>query len=185
VKLAGMVGVIALTLLAWPAASEPAPPAASAIALPDVMVGAVSISAVDAEQTANFYKAVFGMQEVRRIDARPQFLEIIMKPGSSAGEARKALLSAALIVVSRPAESSPGPADAPGWARVHAVLVVPFMAPVLERVRTHGGFVEVAPSVNTGSLESETDSEPGKTGSHVTAMIRDPGGNFVELLSRQ
>lgn len=167
----------ALSICAIPAlADTPSRP------MPDVTIAAVSINAVDAETTASFYKTVFGMQEVRRIDARPEFLEIIMKPGKTAEEAR-AQGGAALIVISRPEGTSSEPPSVKGWARAHVLLVVPDIAPILERTKANGGAVEVAPYVSKGSLQSEADPHPSPTGTHVDSMIRDPGGNFVELLS--
>ena len=157
---------------------------ASKAGLPAVTVAAVSVSAVDAEKTAAFYQAVFGMHEVRRIDARPDFLEIVMKPGKTAQEAR-GHDGAALIVISRPEGTSSEFPTVKGWARSHVVLVVPEMAPILERTKLNGGSVEVAPYTNKGSLQSETDPHPSQTGSHVDAMIKDPAGNFVELLSEK
>jgi catechol 2,3-dioxygenase-like lactoylglutathione lyase family enzyme len=170
-----------LLLLAAPAAAAAADadPTAS---LPSVTIAAVSISAVDVEKTAGFYEAVFGMQEVRRIDARPDFLEIIMKPGRTPEDARAAP-GAAFIVISRPQGTSSEFPNVQGWARAHAALVVPEMAPVIERTKDNGGSVEVAPYVGKGGLESETDAHPGGGGSHIDAMIKDPAGNFIELLS--
>jgi len=176
----GALLLAAPTLAATPPASGDG--GVSTASLPAVTVAAVSISAVDAERTADFYKAVFGMQEVRRIDARPNFLEIVMKPGK-APEAARAQEGPALIVISRQEGTSSEFPSVKGWARSHVVLVVPDIAPVLERTKANGGLVEIAPYTSKGSLQSETDTHPSQSGSHVDSMIRDPGGNYVELLS--
>lgn len=175
IRFAAVVG--ALATCAAPALAET--PTAN---LAPVTIAAVSINAVDAEKTASFYKAVFGMQEVRRIDARPDFLEIILKPGKSSEDAR-AQTGPALIVISRPEGTTSEWPSVKGWARAHLVLVVPDIAPILERAKANGGFVEVAPYTSKGSLQSEADSHPSQSGSHVDSMIKDSGGNFVELLS--
>jgi hypothetical protein len=62
-------------------------------------------------------------------------------------------------------------------------LVVAEMAPVLARAAQEGGFVAVEATSAQGSLQSEVEVHPGATGSHVDAMIKDPAGNFVELLA--
>jgi catechol 2,3-dioxygenase-like lactoylglutathione lyase family enzyme len=157
------------------AAAEPSP-------IPPVTIGAASIGAVDVERDARFYEAVFGLQEIRRIDDRPQFLEIVLKPGSDATAARTAP-GAALILISHPASATADLPGLQGWARAHLLLVVPEMGPVLSRTTANGGSVAIAPTTAKGSLESEVQAHPGGAGTHVDAMIEDPEGNFVELLA--
>jgi len=170
----GTVMAAAAILLASSAAAEPT--------MPPVSVGAASIGAVDVERTATFYEAVFGFAQIRRIDARPQFLEVVLKPGADADAARAAS-GAALIIISHPASAQSDPPGLQGWARAHLLLVVPEMAPVLTRTTANGGSVAIAPSVAQGSLESEVQAHPDKVGTHVDAMIEDSAGNFVELLA--
>ena len=165
--------VCATTAVAAPEATPP---------LPSVTIGAASIGAVDVEQNARFYEAVFGFQEIRRIDARPQFLEIVLKPGADVAAARVGA-GPALILISHPASATADLPGLQGWARAHLLLVVPEMAPVLARATAQGGSVAIAPSVAKGSLESEVQAHPGGAGTHVDAMIEDPAGNFVELLA--
>jgi len=105
-----------------------------------------------------------------------------MKPGQSPDDAR-AQAGPALIVISRPEGTSSESPSVKGWARAHVVLVVPDIAPILERAKANGGSVEVAPYTSKGSLQSEADPHPSQAGSHVDSVIKDPGGNFVELLS--
>ena len=169
-------GLAALLLIgASAAASEPSP-------APLAAIGAASIGAVDVERAARFYEAVFGLKEIRRIDARPQFLEIVLKPGTDATMARAAP-GAALILISHPASTTADLPGLQGWARAHLLLVVPEMGPVLSRTTANGGSVAIAPSIAKGSLESEVQAHPGGSGTHVDAMIEDPEGNFVELLA--
>ena len=156
--------------------------APEAAPLPSVNVGAASIGAVDVEKDARFYEGVFGFQEIRRINSRPEFLEIVLKPGADVAAAR-AGAGAALILISHPASATGELPGLQGWARAHLLLVVPEMAPVLARARAQGGLVAIAPSVAKGSLESEVQAHPGGAGTHVDAMIEDPAGNFVELLA--
>ncbi|MGH6957673.1 MAG: VOC family protein [Caulobacteraceae bacterium] len=147
-----------------------------------VTVGAASIGAVDVEKAAAFYETVFGFSEIRRIDARPQFLEIVLKPGADGASARSAA-GAALIIISHPASVRSDQSGLTGWARAHLLLIVPQMEPVLARTVANGGSVAIKPSVAKGSLDSEVDAHPGGVGTHVDAMIEDPAGNFVELLA--
>lgn len=176
------IAFIATTLamigsVAGQAATEPpAPPIAP------VTVGAASIGAVDVEQDARFYETVFGFVEIRRIDARPQFFEIVLKPGADAATARAAG-GAALIIISHPASTSAEIPGLQGWARAHLLLIVPEMAPVLARASKAGGSVAITSTVAKGSLESEVEAHPESVGTHVDAMVEDPAGNFVELLS--
>jgi predicted enzyme related to lactoylglutathione lyase len=165
---------VAASLVASVAAAEPA--------MAPVSVGAASIGAVDVERTAAFYEAVFGFSQIRRIDARPQFLEIVLKPGADAAAARAAP-GAALIIISHPASVQGDLPGLQGWARAHLLLTVPEMAPVIARTTANGGSVAIAPSVAKGSLESEVQAHPDSAGTHVDAMIEDPAGNFVELLA--
>ena len=136
----------AVSLLAQGAGAQPA--------TPPVTVGAASIGAVNVERTANFYETVFGFAEIRRIDARPQFLEVVLKPGTDATAARAAP-GAALIIISHPVSAQTDLPALRGWARAHLLLVVPEMATVLDRTIANGGSVAIAPSVAQGSLESE------------------------------
>ncbi|MGH6985256.1 MAG: VOC family protein [Caulobacteraceae bacterium] len=127
---AGLAGVL---LAGWAGAQD-----RPAALLPRAAIGAASIGAVDVERDARFYEDVFGFKEIRRIDARPQFLEIVLKPGADAAAARAAP-GAALILISHPAGAATDRPGLQGWARAHLLLVVPEMAPVLASVRAHGG----------------------------------------------
>jgi catechol 2,3-dioxygenase-like lactoylglutathione lyase family enzyme len=171
---------IAIPVVLGLLAAAPAVPAP----LPSVTIGAASIGAVDVERDAKFYEAVFGFAEVRRIDARPDYLEIVLKPGADAAAARAAI-GPALIVISHPASVSTDLPGLKGWARAHMLLVVPEVGPVLARVTANGGSVAIAPYVAKGSLDSETAVRPSAAGTHVDALIEDPAGNFVELLAAQ
>ncbi|MBV8682822.1 MAG: VOC family protein, partial [Caulobacteraceae bacterium] len=51
-------------------------------------VAAASLTAPDVERAARFYESVFGFSEIRRIDARAEFLEIVLKPGATSSAAR-------------------------------------------------------------------------------------------------
>lgn len=147
-----------------------------------LMVAAASLTAPDVERAAAFYETVFGFSEIRRIDARPEFLEIVLKPGVDAKQARAAT-GAALILISRPTAAVADFPNLHGWARARVALVVPEMAPVLARTKQQGGSVVVEATKAGGSLQSEVEVHPSATGSHIDAMIEDPAGNFVELLA--
>jgi len=147
-----------------------------------LMVAAASLSAPDVERAAGFYESVFGFSEIRRIDARPEYLEIVLKPGADARAARAAP-GAALILISRPTTAVADFPDLHGWARARVALVVPEMAPVLARAKQQGGSIVVEATKAGGSLQSEVEVHPSAAGSHIDAMIEDPAGNFVELLA--
>lgn len=176
IRLAAATGIVALGSAV--ARAQPSTP----MALRPVMVGAVSINAVEVEATSNFYKKTFGFKEIRRIAIPTEALEIIMNLGADANAARDNR-GAALIIIGRPSTLAAESHAATGWARVHLVLVVDDMASVLARVREHGGAVPVEPSTNRGSIQSEVDAKPDPNGTHRVAMIQDPDGNAVELLS--
>lgn len=171
--LIGLIGTLATG--GGPRAEEP--PLGS-----QTIVAAVSLTAPDVERAAAFYETTFGFAEIRRIDQRPQSLEIVLKPGADAKQARAAA-GAALILISRSPSTPAGPAGLEGWARARMALVVSEMAPVLARVRQSGGSVVVEPYTARGTLQSEVETQPSASGAHVDAMIEDPAGNFVELLA--
>lgn len=176
----GFLGVLsALGLIGLPLAAtaqEASGPSGS------LMVAAASLTAPDVERAAAFYEAVFGFSEIRRIDARPEYLEIVLKPGANAGQARAAP-GAALILISRAAGAVSDFPNLHGWARARVALIVPEMAPVLARAKQQGGSVIVEATKAGGSLQSEVQVHPSATGSHMDAMIEDPAGNFAELLA--
>jgi catechol 2,3-dioxygenase-like lactoylglutathione lyase family enzyme len=146
------------------------------------VVAAVSLTAPDVDAAARFYESVFGFVEIRRIDERPKYLEVVLKPGADARQARLAP-GAALILISRPSHTPAGPPGLDGWARARLVLVIPEMAAALDRAAKSGCAVAVAPYTAQGSLQSEVETHPNAAGTHVDAMIEDPAGNFVELLA--
>ena len=147
----------------WIVAAALALAAASPAAAADwTNVRNVRVAADDVSVTADFYKAVFGMQEIQRYE-RPGFLEIILNFGRSVDEA-KAASSTRIALISRRAEQKPEGVS-------NMVLNVGDMDAVVARVVAKGGTIEKAAARSAAS-------------GNVIAMVRDPSGNRVELLMR-
>lgn len=122
----------------------------------------VRVAADDVAATADFYKAVFGMQEIQRYE-RPEFLEIILNFGRSVDEAKAATTTRIALISRRPDQKPDGVSN--------MVLNVGDIDAVAARVTARGGVIEKPPARSAVS-------------GNVIAMVRDPSGNRIELLMR-
>ncbi|MGE0408257.1 MAG: VOC family protein [Amphiplicatus sp.] len=118
------------------------------------------VSADDVSKTADFYKAVFHMEETLRIE-QPDLKEIILNFGTTVAEA-KAAPRPTIAVLSRRANDV-------GEGIPHLTFSVGDIEAVLKRAAAQGGVVEQAPRRMP-------------TFSGTIAFIRDPSGNQVELV---
>jgi predicted enzyme related to lactoylglutathione lyase len=120
----------------------------------------VRIGAKDVAQLAKFYQAAFGMHEVQRIET-PQFLEIMLDFGATAGAA-KANAGADVVIMQREADDGKD-------TMAHVVFTVTRMDEVYASAKAAGAKFEREPF------------SYGNTGIRI-AMGIDPAGNHFELI---
>ena len=122
----------------------------------------VRIEAKDTIALAKFYQAVFGMQEVNRVE-NPGGTEVFVNFGATV-EAAKANKNPLMILFHRDSDDLKDPTT-------HIIFSVKDMAATVAAVKAAGGTM-------TG------DPRPfGKTGI-VLGFVVDPAGNRVELIQR-
>lgn len=142
----GLAG-LALATLAAPAWGE------------DIFVRSVRIAATDVPKAAEFYKAAFGLHEVRRLEF-PTLMEIILNDGASPEAAAKSP-HAPIVIMTRPK-------DHDGGAMASVILSVSDMDAAIARAEAAGASVFRKPA----KLADGTQY----------AFLKDPEGNQVELL---
>lgn len=145
-------GKASLAALALMAAAAPA-------GADDIFVRSVRIAATDVPKAADFYKAAFGLHEVRRLEF-PALMEIILNNGDTPEAAAKST-HAPIVIMTRPK-------DYDGGGLANVILSVSDMDAAIARAEAAGGTVFRKPA----KLADGTQY----------AFIRDPEGNQVELL---
>lgn len=144
-----LLKIAAFTLLAVPA-----------LALADVSLNGVRITAKDPAALAKFYMAAFGMQEVQRIE---QVQEYMLNFGATpaAAQANRTKLGGADIVVMKADQDTTD-------TTAHVVLNVTDMDATVKALKAAGGRMERDPFVYGGSIR--------------IGMAIDPAGNHIELI---
>lgn len=122
------------------------------------------VSAPDVVKTAEFYQAVFGMREIRRVERDGAPFEIIMNYGAdkAAAEASKA---PKLVVILRD-KAAPAP----------SVSNLVF------------GVKDIAAAVAAASKAGGVNSRPvtvSKTSGVKVGFVKDPAGNEIELIEEK
>jgi predicted enzyme related to lactoylglutathione lyase len=156
-----LAGCVTASAPAMPArTSEMATPAVARPADPPIFVRSFRLAATDPETVAGFYKAAFGMHEIRRITGQG-FIEIVLNSGATV-EAARANPRAPIVLMTRPKDLQVG-------AMAGVILNVADMSSAIASVKAAGGTVF---------------REPQKTQSGASyAFIKDPEGNQIELLT--
>jgi lactoylglutathione lyase len=129
----------------------------------EVSMNSVRITAEDPLAAGEFYKKVFGMQEVNRLNLQGGAIELFLNFGGSV-DAAKANSDAQLVIMQREAE-----AVQDGVA--HLILDVTDMKALIEPIKAGGGKIVREPFVF------------GDSGITI-GIITDPAGNAVEMLQQ-
>lgn len=129
----------------------------------DVSMNSIRITADDPLAVGEFYKTVFGMQEVNRLNLQGGAVELFLNFGGSV-DAAKANSDAQLVIMQRQAgEAQDGVA--------HLILDVTDMAALVDAIKAAGGTIDREPFVF------------GDSGITI-GMFKDPAGNTVEMLQQ-
>lgn len=123
----------------------------------------IRIAAKDTVALAKFYQAVFGMQEVNRIE-NPGGTEVFVNFGATV-EAAKANKAPLMILFHRDSDDVKDPI-------AHVIFVVKDMAKTVAAVKAAGGTMTGEP-------------RPFKGSNTVLGFAIDPAGNRVELIQRR
>jgi lactoylglutathione lyase len=129
----------------------------------EVSMNSVRILADDPLAAGEFYKTVFGMQEVNRLNLPGGAVELFLNFGGNV-DAAKANSDAQLVIMQREA-------GAPQDDVAHLILDVTDMKALVEPIKAAGGTIVREPFVF------------GDSGITI-GMITDPAGNTVEMLQQ-
>jgi predicted enzyme related to lactoylglutathione lyase len=134
---------------------------AAAIAHADVAFNSIRLGTADAEATAEFYKAAFGMHEINRIDTAlgPEiFLNFGATPGAAGAND-----APPIVLMNR------GPEDVTGDPMAHLILTVSDAKATAAAAREAGGTVPREP-------------QPYRDTGIMIGFVADPDGNRIELI---
>lgn len=130
----------------------------------DSRLRSVRVSALDVVKTADFYEAVFGMHEVRRIDRNGAPFEVILNYGADQ-KAAEAATTPKLVVILRDAKAPPP-----------SVSNLIFGVADVDRA--------VAAAVAAGGVNSRATTVSQTSGMKIS-FIKDPAGNEIELIQEK